>query len=530
MSLLNISIRIENFYSVIRRKNVEGNLSKKTFKGLNIVLFGKVINYISQLIVTMLLARLLDSETFGIISICTMIIGFAQVLCSLGLGPSLVQKKNINDEYIYTALISTLVLGGILYLLSLLTSTLITNFYDIEEYVILYRILCVVFLFNTLSGFGQSLLQRDLNFEFITLCEIISYVIGYCLVGVILSFFGFGVWALAFAIIGQSLIKFLLITNSIIKSYKLKVKKVTFSWITLKEMLNFGVGYSIGHIAAYFSSNGDYLVVGKLLGENILSFYSRAYQLIALPANFLGHALDLVLFPVMSKYQEDKNRLAETYLTSLYIFSIVFIPISIFLFLFADEIILVLLGPNWGAVTKIFKILCFSLFSRMSYKLTDSVTRAIGIVNIRAFLKILYAILIIVFSILGALVDINLVAYFVGIIIVLNYIANNLLLYKYIKFNLFRFIFLHFKGGMIGFLLFLVLNIIKKVTIYYKLGAFLTLIISTLIFGITYILIIVLLSNIILDKNVILFLNVMIPSKMLSKLQLFINKMSLKKN
>src|SRR5699024_10627924 len=111
-----------------------------------------------------------------------------------------------------------------------------------------------------------------------------------------------------------------------------------------KELLFFGGGYTIARLSNQFALQADNLVVGKWLGSSALGLYSRAYQLMVMPANLFGQVMDKVLFPVMSKIQDEKEKLTQSFKIGITAVAFFTIPVGIMIALLSHEIVIILFG------------------------------------------------------------------------------------------------------------------------------------------------------------------------------------------
>jgi len=123
------------------------------------------------------------------------------------------------------------------------------------------------------------------------LASVGSYVFGYACIGITLAWLGYGVWALVGATLGQSFLNsvLLLILSPIPFSPCLARRE-------MRELLFFGGGFTLAHFLNYSANQGDYFVVGRMMGPGALGVYSRAYQLMMMPAKYFGQVLTVVLF------------------------------------------------------------------------------------------------------------------------------------------------------------------------------------------------------------------------------------------
>lgn len=189
-------------------------------------------------------------------------------------------------------------------------------------------------------------------------------------------------------------------------------------------MLSFGAGFTLTRIFNYGATEGDRFVIGKMLSVESLGLYSRAYNLMMVVANQFGATLEKVIFPLMSVYQKDYQRLRQIYLSVSAAVNFITIPIGIVLVLFAKEIILVVLGPGWDQVIVPFQLLTISLSFRTSYKMGDSVAKATGFVYQRSAREAIYAGSVIAGTFLGSRFGLVGASTAVSLSILLNYVLS----------------------------------------------------------------------------------------------------------
>jgi O-antigen/teichoic acid export membrane protein len=168
-----------------------------------------------------------------------------------------------------------------------------------------------------------------------------------------------------------------------------------------RELLGTSGGIILGNLGNYAARNGDNLVVVRWLGVAALGLYERAYALMAMPATLVGQVLDDVLFPAMAQIQSDRARVAAAYRRCVAGVALVTLPFSAVIVISAPEIIALVLGPKWGEATVPFRILAVGTLFRTSYKISESLSRALGAVYHSAWRQWAYATLVVIGAIAG---------------------------------------------------------------------------------------------------------------------------------
>ncbi len=371
-----------------------------------------------RILVLVVLTRLLSPADFGLVSAALVVISFSLNFAQLGLGPALVQRPDLQPRHVSAAFYASVVFGFLVAAIIWLSAPLIAQFFRMEHLTPVVRVLALVFPIAGLATVPDSLLQRDLRFRFLANREIVAYAVGYGVVGVGLALLGWGVWALALAQLTQVLVRTVILlrwTPSLVPARP--------TWQSFVELMDYGVGQSMSRVGIILANQGDNLVIGRWLGAVPLGTYSRAYQLMAVPAGLLGDVLDKVLFPTMAKVQDDPRRLAAAFLRGTALLALVTLPIGVVAAVLAPELVTVVFGSRWTGLVAPFQVLALGMMFRTCYRMSDSLSRATGTVYRRAWRQALFALLVFVGSLVGQTHGIVGVAAGVLLAFFLNYVS-----------------------------------------------------------------------------------------------------------
>ena len=300
-----------------------------------------------------------------------------------------------------------------------LAAPLISEFFRMEPLTPVVRVLALVFPITGLATVPESLLQRELRFRLLANRDILAYGIGYGAVGVGLAVLGWGVWALALAQLTQVLVRTVILLRL---SPALVPARPT--WRSFVELMDYGVGQSMSRVGVILANQGDNLVVGRWLGAVPLGNYSRAYQLMAVPAGLLGDVLDKVLFPTMARVQDDPRRLATAFLRGTALLALVTLPVGVVAAVLAPELVSVAFGSRWAGLVAPFQVLALGMMFRTCYRMSDSLSRATGKVYRRAWRQGLFALLVFLGALAGQAHGITGVAAGVLLAFFLNYLST----------------------------------------------------------------------------------------------------------
>ncbi len=379
---------------------------------------GTGVQLIVQLLAIMALGRLLTPTEFGLMSAATVVVACSQIVSHVGVGPAIIQRREVTTVHLRVAATLSAILGLLLGILVYLGAPAIARFYRMPEVEPVLRVVAVLFPLDGLNTIAKALLTRHLRFRLYIALDAGSYIVGYAGVAVVLAWLGYGVWSLVFA----SLCQVALRTVAMYLATRHPVRP-SLDLQAAKELLGFGFGQSMAQLGTLLSQQGDNLVVGRWLGAAALGVYARAYNLMVVPASAFGRIVNRVLFPVMAQVQDERHRLANGYERALAIVALVSLPTSSFLWVVAPEFIPALLGPAWGAVVVPFRLLCISLLFRMSSRVIDACTKATGEVYVRSLLQFAYAGMVVLGAIIGQRWGVGGVAVCVSIAMGLNWLS-----------------------------------------------------------------------------------------------------------
>ena len=403
-----------------RTGNVTGaqrGLTDQALGGMLWTFSGTGVQGVVQLLALMALGRLLTPAEFGLMGAATVVIAFSQIVSHVGVGPAIVQRRDLNDTHIRTAFTISGGLGLVLGVVVWSAAPSIAAFYRMPAVEPILRVVALLFPIDGLNTVGKSLLMRALRFRLYVAIDVGSYILGYACIGVLLAWYGYGVWALVAANMLQVALR--TVAMYVVTRHSLRP---SLNWPASRDLLSFGVGHSLAQFALVLSQQGDNLIVGRWLGPAALGIYGRAYNLMVLPATAFGKIVNRVLFPIMSRVQDERDRLAGGYERALAIVALISLPVSATLWIVAPEFIPVLLGPNWTGVVLPFRLFTCGLFFRMSSKVTDACVKAAGAVYPRALIQGMYAVLVVVSALVGQRWGIGGVAVAVSIAMGINWL------------------------------------------------------------------------------------------------------------
>lgn len=330
------------------------DLTKQATRGVIWVSISQISTQSFQFIITIILARLLVPEDFGIVGTAGIFTGFVVCINNLGFSAAIIQKDIITEKHLSTSFWASVLLAIVLYISTLGLSSYIANFFNKDLVKPVIHIIAIGFILGSLGAVQRSLLTRELDFKSLAFVDIANGV-SYGVAALLLAFMGYGVWSLVYGGIFSDVIATIMLW--IICKWK---PKFIFNYRSFKELFSFGI-YVMGQsIVNYFSSNVDYLMISRFLGQHLLGIYTIAYSLMMFPLKRLSSIITRVTFPVFSSIQDDNNRLRKGYLMTVQYLSVITFPLLSGLLIVAPEFIRVVYSEKWNEVIVPLQIMCIA--------------------------------------------------------------------------------------------------------------------------------------------------------------------------
>jgi PST family polysaccharide transporter len=190
-----------------------------------------------------------------------------------------------------------------------------------------------------------------LRYPTLTLIETLSQLVGSA-IGIALAIAGQGYWALVAAAVTAPAV------TTICSWIAVRWRPGRPAWnAEIRSMLFYGGTITLNNLFVYVGYNLEKILLGRFWGADVLGLYSRAYQLINVPTEYLNSAIGGVAFSALSRLQDDSITFKSYFLKGYGLAVSMTIPTTIFCAVFAKEIILVLFGPSWSAAAEIFRLL-----------------------------------------------------------------------------------------------------------------------------------------------------------------------------
>lgn len=395
------------------------NLRRRTMHGMLAMTVSTGGQAVLQVVFLSVLARLIVPKEFGLVSGALIAVNLTTVLAESGVGAAIVQREIVTRTHMRVAYTISVSLGVIAWAVLFALAPGIEQLLRLPGLTPIVRVIALVFVINNLT-LSDYLLARRLQFSRLATAELTAYAVGYGGVAITLAHLGYGAWSIVGGQLAQSTLRTILVT-----SFAPHAVAPSFARQPMKELVNYGGGYSIGRVALWAATQLDNFVVGRYLGAKALGLYGRAYQLVQMPANLFGQVANEVLFPAMAAVQSEEEKLRRVFRVSVAFLALLAMPTAVLAAVTSKPLVLVVLGKDWLPLRTAFDVIIFGLLFRTSSKLTDSVMKARGAVYRRAWRSIAFAVFVFVGAFVGKGWGLHGVAVGVLIALGLNYLLTN---------------------------------------------------------------------------------------------------------
>ena len=303
-------------------------------------------------IVSIVLARLLAPEDYGVIALVTVFTTILQVFIDSGLGTALIQKKNADDldfsSVFYFNLIVCLALYGIMFC----AAPFIARFYNNPIYVPLVRVLSLTLIISGVKGIQQSYVSKHMLFKRFFFSTLGGTLVS-AIAGIALAYAGFGVWALVAQYLCNTAIDTMILWITV--PWR---PKFIFSWSRLKSLLSYGWKLLVSALLDTVYSNLRSLLIGKIYSSADLAYYNQGDKFPVVIVSNINASIDSVLLPTLSDVQDNhiavKNMTRRAIMTSIYIMA----PLLMGLAFCAEPVVRLVLTDKWLPCVPYLRIFC----------------------------------------------------------------------------------------------------------------------------------------------------------------------------
>lgn len=356
-------------------KAIKEDLAQKTISGGISSMATQAILLVLHFINLAILARMLSPEAFGLVAMVTAFTNLVVVFSNMGLSTATIQAESISNNEIsalfwLNALVGLFIVVGLFF-----ASELIVLFYEEPNLKGIVLLLSFGFLFSALGMQHEALLRRHLFLFRINIIYIIVNILS-MIVALVLAYKGFDYWSLVW--MNLSLPFFKMFGMWIACHW---VPSFNFNFKSAFHLFKFGLNITGFNFINYFSRNLDKVLIGKFASSAALGEFSRVDQMALFPLQKVNGPLTASVQPALSRLQNEPNKYKEYYCNSLKSISFIGTPLVCFIFLMADEVTLLVLGPQWTNASLLLKCLMPAALCGVTNVATGWAFNSLGHVN-----------------------------------------------------------------------------------------------------------------------------------------------------
>lgn len=304
-------------------------------------------------IVSMILARLLMPADYGLIAMTSIFLAVAGIFADSGLGTSLVQKENVDHLDYNTVFYAGLAISFFLYIILFFSAPWIGVLYHNDRIVPIIRVMGIGLMLSSVNSVQSATVTRNLDYrKFFKVTLIGSFVSA--ISGVAMAYTGFGVWALVLSGLLSSIVN--TITMNRLTQWR---PKIEFSFERLKGLWRFGINFMATNLLGTFFDQLRGFLIGIKYKPADLAFYNRGMSIPQLLTGNVQGTLDGVLFPAISRVQNDKSQVKQAIRRSMMTSSFFVFPLMFLLSAVSDKLIVIIYGSKWVMAIPFMQVICF---------------------------------------------------------------------------------------------------------------------------------------------------------------------------
>lgn len=324
------------------------------FTGFLWKLFERIGTQLITFVISLVLARIIEPQAYGMIAILLAFITFADVFITSGFGSGLIQKKDADDLDFNSVFYFNLLFSMLLYLIVFIFSPFIEKLYgsDFQGLSLALRVFAIRLPICAINNIQEAYVSRKMQFRSLFVSNLIGAVCS-GVVGIVMALNGFGYWAL----IAQYLLNAIIYTVVLWMVVKWR-PSLSFSWERLSGLLKYGWKLLVASLIGAFYEKIRTVLIGKLYSSDDLAYYSKGGQYPGLIIDNVCVAIISVLFPALSKVQNDKIKIKALSRMSMGMTCFAVFPIMAGLLVTAEAVVRITLTEKWIMAVPFLQLFC----------------------------------------------------------------------------------------------------------------------------------------------------------------------------
>ena len=372
-----------------------------------------------SLVVSIVLARILDPEVYGTVALVTVFTVILEVFISSGIASALIQKQNADHLDFSTIFFFNIACSIILYGIMFIGAPFIAGFYNRPELTTIVRVLSLTVLISGVKNVQHAYVARHMMFKkffFATL----GGTIGAGFLGIVMAINGFGVWAL----VSQSLFNNTVDTIILWMTVEWRPKR-EFSFERLKQLYSYGWKILVSSLIAKVYEEFRSLIIGKKYTGSDLAFYNRGMQFPNLIVYNINTSIDSVLLPTMARVQDNTDKVRNMTRRAIKTSTYLMMPLMIGLAVCAEPIVRILLTEKWLPCVFYMRIFCVCLAFYPVHTANLNAIKAMGRSDLFLILEIIKKVIGTIAIVSTMFISVEAMAYSLLVTAILSQIINS---------------------------------------------------------------------------------------------------------
>lgn len=331
---------------------MSNSIIKKVFSGIIWTYAERLLAQSVTICVTVILARIISPEQYGIVSIVVVLINIANSFVTGGFGNSLIQKKDADDLDFSTVFHFSFMISLILYFIVFVSADYIASFYAIPELALVIEVMALRLPIAAINSIQQAYISKKMQFKKFFFATLWGTVVS-AIVGMALAYYGFGIWAVVAQYLSNALV------DTVVLWFTSGwTPKLIYSKERMGVLFSFGWRIMLVSVMTTLYSNLRNLIIGKKYSASDLAFSEKGEQFPSAISGNINSSLTQVMFPVLSEYQDDTEVLLRMVRRSIKVGSYILFPIMFGFATISDTFVVLFLTDKWIGCVPFLQIMC----------------------------------------------------------------------------------------------------------------------------------------------------------------------------
>ena len=325
-------------------------------------LLGKAVTFAA----TIVLARVLSPENFGLMSLALIAINYLDTFGELGVGSAVIYKQDNTEKNANVAFTLAMTVNILLAVIAFAIAPAVAAFFNEPQLTRIIQALSVTFILSGLGRIHEARLKKDMAFRKTVIPEL-AKTTAKAVVSIGMGLLGYGVWSLVWGQVAGSLVV------SILYWHVLRWRpRLSLDLSTTRQLVNYSGQIVVSEILGMIQNNLDYLIIGKRLDSLRLGYYTMAFRVPELLIINLCYVISQALFPAYARLQDQPEALKKGFLLTLQYTSLFTVPVGVGLFFITPEFVQVVFSDRWlPAIPAMQALALYALVYSLSFNAGD---------------------------------------------------------------------------------------------------------------------------------------------------------------